>query len=93
MLKLVLRQGAKLSLIGVVIGVLLAVVLAKVLALRLDAFLYDLSPTDPMTSEADWGMRSYQDDWDSDNWGRENVYDVYSLSDMRALDDTYYKDW
>ena len=50
-------------------------------------------PVDPFTGEAEWGLRSYQDDWDSDNWGRENVYDVYSLSDMRALDDTYYKDW
>jgi len=50
-------------------------------------------PVDPFTGEAEWGLRSYQDDWDSDNWGRENVYDIYSLSDMRALDDTYYKDW
>jgi general secretion pathway protein G len=50
-------------------------------------------PVDPMTGEAEWGMRSYQDDWDSDSWGRENLYDVYSLSDRRALDGTYYRDW
>ena len=50
-------------------------------------------PIDPITSEATWGMRSYQDDFDSSNWGGENVYDVYSLSPLRALDETYYKDW
>jgi len=50
-------------------------------------------PEDPFTGEAEWGLRSYQDDWDSNSWGGENVYDVYSLSDIRALDDTYYKDW
>lgn len=50
-------------------------------------------PVDPMTGEFEWGMRSYQDDWDSDSWGRENLYDVYSLSDRRALDGTYYRDW
>jgi general secretion pathway protein G len=50
-------------------------------------------PIDPMTELAEWGLRSYQDDWDSDTWGRENVYDVYSLSDRRALDGSYYRDW
>ena len=50
-------------------------------------------PVDPFTEEATWGLRSYQDDWDSDNWGGENVYDVYSLSELQALDGTWYKDW
>ncbi len=50
-------------------------------------------PPDPMTGEAEWGLRSYQDDWDSDSWGSENIYDVYSLSDGVALDGTLYKDW
>ena len=50
-------------------------------------------PVDPITGIAEWGMRSYQDDWDSDSWGGENLYDVYSLSDKKALDRTYYKDW
>jgi len=50
-------------------------------------------PVDPFTGEADWGKRSYQDDWDATSWGAENVFDVYSLSDIQALDGTYYKDW
>jgi general secretion pathway protein G len=50
-------------------------------------------PIDPFTGEARWGIRSYQDDWDSKSWGGENVYDVYSLSELRALDGTYYRDW
>lgn len=50
-------------------------------------------PVDPITGEEEWGLRSYQDDWDSRSWGHENVYDVYSLSEKRALDGTYYKDW
>ena len=50
-------------------------------------------PVDPFTGYEEWGLRSYQDDWDSDSWGGENVYDVYSLSDGIALDGTYYRDW
>lgn len=50
-------------------------------------------PIDPFTAEAEWGKRSYQDDWDATSWGGENVYDVYSLFDGKALDGTYYKDW
>jgi general secretion pathway protein G len=50
-------------------------------------------PVDPFTTEAEWGMRSYQDDWDATSWGGENLYDVYSLSDGKALDGTYYRDW
>ena len=50
-------------------------------------------PVDPFTEEAEWGVRSYQDDWDASSWGGENVYDVYSLSPLRALDDTYYFEW
>jgi general secretion pathway protein G len=50
-------------------------------------------PIDPMTGEAEWGMRSYQDDHDSRSWGRQNVYDVYSLSQATALDGTQYEDW
>jgi general secretion pathway protein G len=50
-------------------------------------------PKDPMTGEYEWGLRSYQDDPDSDSWGRQNVYDVYSLSDGTAIDGTKYKDW
>jgi len=55
-------------------------------------FLYAI-PKDPFTEEAVWGLRSYQDDYDSTSWGGENVYDVYSLSRQEALDGTYYRDW
>lgn len=50
-------------------------------------------PIDPMTGKAEWGLRSYQDEPDSFSWGGQNVYDVYSLSEAKALDGTLYKDW
>ncbi len=50
-------------------------------------------PMDPMTGKAEWGLRSLQDEPDSRSWGRQNVYDVYSLSDRAALDKTKYRDW
>jgi general secretion pathway protein G len=50
-------------------------------------------PVDPMTGKAEWGLRSYQDEPDSTSWGRQNVYDVYSLSRGTGLDKTKYKDW
>ncbi len=50
-------------------------------------------PRDPMTGDTEWGLRSYQDEPDSDMWGRQNVYDVYSKSDGTAIDGTKYKDW
>jgi general secretion pathway protein G len=46
-----------------------------------------------MTNSYDWGLRSYQDEPDSDHWGGENVYDVYTKSLGTALDGTKYKDW
>jgi general secretion pathway protein G len=49
-------------------------------------------PIDPMTKQ-DWGLRSMQDDKDSDSWGGQNVFDVYTKSDGVALDGTKYKDW
>ncbi len=50
-------------------------------------------PVDPMTGEAEWGLRSYQDDWDSTSWGGENVYDVYSLSEGVGSDGRPYAEW
>jgi general secretion pathway protein G len=50
-------------------------------------------PIDPMTNSTEWGMRSMQDDADSDSWGGQNVYDVYTKSQGEALDGTKYKDW
>jgi general secretion pathway protein G len=50
-------------------------------------------PRDPMMNSQEWGLRSYQDDADSDVWGGENVYDVYTRSAGTALDGTKYRDW
>ena len=50
-------------------------------------------PVDPMTGEAEWGLRSYQDDPDSSSWGGEDVYDVHSLSEGVGLDGTPYSQW
>jgi general secretion pathway protein G len=50
-------------------------------------------PIDPMTNSTDWGLRSMQDDADSDSWGEQNVFDVYTKSTGTALDGTKYKDW
>ena len=50
-------------------------------------------PFDPFTRSQDWGKRSYQDDWDSNSWGRENVYDVYTTYEGTALDGTKYSEW
>ena len=50
-------------------------------------------PIDPITGEADWGLRSYQDEPDSTSWGGQNVFDVYTKSDGTALDGTRYRDW
>jgi general secretion pathway protein G len=50
-------------------------------------------PIDPMTKSKDWGMRSMQDDPDSDSWGGQNVFDVYTKSEGTALDGTKYHDW
>ncbi len=50
-------------------------------------------PVDPMTGQADWGLRSVQDDPDSNSWGGKNVFDVYSKSNGIAMDGTKYSDW
>jgi general secretion pathway protein G len=50
-------------------------------------------PTDPMTGSTEWGMRSMQDDPDSDSWGGQNVFDVFTKSQGKGLDGTDYKDW
>ena len=50
-------------------------------------------PIDPMTKSAEWGMRSNQDDPDSDSFGGQNVYDVYSKSNGTGLDGTKYNTW
>ena len=50
-------------------------------------------PVDPMTGNTDWGLRSNQDAPDSDSFGGQDVFDVYSKSDGTALDGTKYKTW
>lgn len=50
-------------------------------------------PKDPMTEDGEWGLRAYSDEPDSDIWGGQDVYDVYSKSDDTALDGSHYRDW
>lgn len=55
-------------------------------------------PADPINppepgEKPKWGLRSYSDQPDSDMWGGEDVYDVYSLSEGTAIDGTRYRDW
>lgn len=50
-------------------------------------------PIDPMTNSFEWGLRSYQDKRDSNSWGGENVWDVYTKSERKALNGTFYKEW
>jgi general secretion pathway protein G len=50
-------------------------------------------PIDPMTGTNEWGLRSNQDDPDSDSFGGQNVFDVHSKSQGTALDGTKYSTW
>lgn len=50
-------------------------------------------PIDPMTGTTDWGFRSMQDDPESNSWGGQAVFDVYTKSEATGLDGTKYKDW
>jgi general secretion pathway protein G len=50
-------------------------------------------PKDPITGQAEWGLRAVQDDPDSTSWGGKNVFDVYSKSQGTASDWTRYVDW
>ena len=50
-------------------------------------------PVDPFTNKRDWGKRSMQDDPKSNAWGGQNVFDVYTTFDAKALDGSKYRDW
>jgi len=51
-------------------------------------------PPDPMNPPTgQWGLRSYVDAPDTDIWGKEDVYDIYSQSGGVALDGSKYKEW
>ena len=50
-------------------------------------------PVDPFTNEAEWGVRSFQDEPDSQSSSGQNVYDVYSESGKRGLNGIAYSKW
>ena len=50
-------------------------------------------PLDPIMQSTEWELRSYQDAPDATRWGGQNVFDVHTRSEARALDGTFYKDW
>jgi general secretion pathway protein G len=50
-------------------------------------------PVDPMTGNSDWGMRSMQDDPDSQSWGGQDVFDVFSKSQGIGMNGIPYVDW
>jgi general secretion pathway protein G len=50
-------------------------------------------PVDPMTGSTEWGLRSMQDDPDSDSFGGQSVFDVHTKSQGIGLDGTKYRDW
>jgi general secretion pathway protein G len=50
-------------------------------------------PKDPMTDSYEWGLRSDRDDPDSQSWGGQNVFDVYTKSMDKARDGTQYSQW
>lgn len=50
-------------------------------------------PVDPMTGTTDWGMRSMQDDPDSQSWGGQDVFDVFSKSQGTGMNGIAYADW
>ncbi len=50
-------------------------------------------PVDPMTGDTEWGMRSMQDDPDSQSWGGQDVFDVFSKSQGTGMNGIPYVDW
>jgi general secretion pathway protein G len=50
-------------------------------------------PVDPMTGQANWGLRAVEDDPDSTTWSGKDVFDVYSKSTGTAMDGTHYAEW
>jgi general secretion pathway protein G len=50
-------------------------------------------PVDPMTGKPEWGLRSMQDEPNSQSFGGQSVFDVYSKSQGTGLNGTKYADW
>jgi len=50
-------------------------------------------PIDPITGEAEWSCRAYDDEPDDRESSCDTLYDVFSTSNEQALDGTYYRDW
>jgi general secretion pathway protein G len=50
-------------------------------------------PNDPWTGKADWMVRCYKDRPKPASWCGEDVYDVLTRHDGKALDGTTYQDW
>lgn len=50
-------------------------------------------PTDPVTGEANWQLRSSYQTADSGSWDEINVFDVRSASEDEALNGEKYSDW
>ena len=50
-------------------------------------------PRDPFTGSTEWGLRSDQDDPQSNSWGGQNVFDVYTKTFEKAPDGTPYSQW
>lgn len=50
-------------------------------------------PVDPMTGEASWDCRGYEDEDDDRSSSCDDVYDVFSRSQDQAIDGTYYYEW
>ena len=50
-------------------------------------------PIDPMTGTTDWGKRSVQDAPDTKVWGGQNIFDIYTKFEGKALDGSKYRDW
>ena len=50
-------------------------------------------PLDPIMNSTEWGLRSYQDSPDSNSWGGQNVFDIYSKAPGKGLDGIPYRQW
>lgn len=50
-------------------------------------------PVDPITGEAEWDCRAYDDDPEERSSSCDTLYDLFSRSRETALDGTNYSDW